>query len=283
MSQQYGGPPPQPPHPSYAPYPPYPPYPPPKKRRSAPFWLLILGLPLVLLVGCMAVVANIATTAPHKDITTAQAASSPGAQGSSDAAAAEPTAETESPTPSPSPSPLTKPKTYRGFGAKVLKIKPTEKPGLATITHRGGSNFVISTVTQDGEQQDLLVNTIGHYEGTVVYNVDAGTQTSAFKITADGAWTVVLRPLALARTSKGVALKGDGDDVVHIDPPYGGLVSMRVRHTGTSNFVVYAYHGDDGKELLINEIGRYNGEVLMPNDTFLLVIKAEAAWSMRKT
>ncbi|GII64706.1 hypothetical protein Skr01_47910 [Sphaerisporangium krabiense] len=282
MSQQYGGPPQQPPYPPYAPYPPYPP--PKKKRLGAVFWILVVGLPLMLLVGCVAVVASLSSIDPEKSTTTTQAASSPGAReaedrGADEAAETEPTAEPES----PPPSPVAKPRTYRGVGTRVLKIKPTEEPGLATINHRGGSNFVVHTVTQEGEEQDLLVNTIGDYRGTVVYNIDAGTQTSAFKITADGAWTIVLSPLALARTSAGDRLKGAGDDAVHIDPAYKGLVSVRVRHTGTSNFVVYAFHGDGEEELLINEIGRYDGEVLMPDGTFLLVIKAEGAWSMRRT
>ncbi|MEV7971272.1 hypothetical protein AB0O34_35555 [Sphaerisporangium sp. NPDC088356] len=272
MSHQYGGPP-QQPYPPYGAYPP----PPPRKRRRGLFWLAVIGLPFLLLVGCTAVVVSVANTAQ-----TTPRSALPQAQASEEdsAASTEPAAETPAPTPPPQP----KPKMYKGFGSKVLKIKPTEKPGMATITHQGASNFAVKTVTAEGEEQDLLVNEIGNYKGTVIYNVDAGTQTSAFKIEADGAWTVLLRPITLARSWSGDRLTGRGHDVVRVDPPITGLVSVRVRHAGTSNFAVYAYHGDnDEKELLINEIGHYNGEVLMPDDTFLLVVEADGAWTMQKT
>ena len=65
----------------------------------------------------------------------------------------------------------------------------------ASFTHNGGSNFIVSIVSIDGENTDLLINEIGAYEGTVAIRA----QRAAFIglepgihviiIQADGDWT----------------------------------------------------------------------------------------------
>ena len=39
-------------------------------------------------------------------------------------------------------------------------------------------------------------------------------------------------------------------------------------------------HAVDGSELLINEIGRYRGETMLPDSTLLLEIEADGAWTI---
>jgi hypothetical protein len=51
---------------------------------------------------------------------------------------------------------------------------------------------------------------------------------------------------------------------------------------GSSNFAVHAY-SDSGADLLINEIGKYGGEVLLPSGTLVVEINADGAWTMQKT
>jgi hypothetical protein len=57
------------------------------------------------------------------------------------------------------------------------------------------------------------------------------------------------------------------------------LATATLQHTGTSNFVVYAYTSS-GAELLVDEIGAYNGEVLLPAGTLLLEVTADGAWTV---
>ena len=65
------------------------------------------------------------------------------------------------------------------------------------------------------------------------------------------------------------------------DAVQGDLVTARVTHTGSSNFAVLSY--GDSQDLLINEIGRYTGEVLIPAGTSVLEIEADGAWSITRT
>jgi hypothetical protein len=49
-------------------------------------------------------------------------------------------------------------------------------------------------------------------------------------------------------------------------------------HRGDGNFAIWAY-GESGTDLLVNEIGRYDGEALL-GDAVLLEITANGAWSL---
>ena len=49
-----------------------------------------------------------------------------------------------------------------GTGNKVAKFKiPEGQAGIATITHKGNSNFAVTTVGADGQELALLVNVVG--------------------------------------------------------------------------------------------------------------------------
>jgi hypothetical protein len=47
-------------------------------------------------------------------------------------------------------------KSYAGSGDHVLRIRPTESPGLLTLKHTGESNFIVTTVNSSGKQEELL-------------------------------------------------------------------------------------------------------------------------------
>src|SRR5829696_10130707 len=76
--------------------------------------------------------------------------------------------------------------TYSGSGDEVVKFKkalsePT--PMLITTTWRGGDdNNTIYAYDADGNEGDLLVNTIGSYKGTNIINLDDGDNVKALKI-----------------------------------------------------------------------------------------------------
>lgn len=200
----------------------------------------------------------------------------------------EPTPEpTEEPTEEPTPE-LTdeldfKPITLKGRGNRVMRFNvPPESAAIATITEHGSSNFVVWTIAEDGDETDLLVNTIGNYTGRVIFDTDAGSHTIAFKITSNGSWTIVIRPLTSApKWSGSGTIKGKGDSVLHITGDVSGFATVKITHSGRENFVVWSY-SDNGRDLLVNEIGHYSGETLLPDGTFLLVINADGAWTIRR-
>lgn len=147
------------------------------------------------------------------------------------------------------------------------------------MTHNGAANFAVWSIDASGGQNDLLANVIGPYSGTVLFDEGSGVHSVAFDVDADGAWTIVIKPISAARVWDGLAnLTGRGDDVVIVNPPSSGLTVTTIAHQGEANFAVWAY-GGSGTDLLVNEIGAYSGDSLLADGTFLLEINADGSWS----
>ena len=198
--------------------------------------------------------------------------------------AAAPTATPEPtlpPTAEPTAAPAFAPITLTGSGSKVAKFTiPEDAAAIATISSTGSSNFAVWSVAADGTKNDLLVNVIGRYAGTVLFDVSFGEHSLAFEIDASGSWQIVIQPPTAARIwEAGAPGTGTGDDVLLLEVPPSGLVSSTIKHTGTSNFAIRSY-SPEGGDLLVNEVGAYSGEVIIPSGTYLLAINADGAWSL---
>jgi hypothetical protein len=185
------------------------------------------------------------------------------------------------PTPKPTPAPVGAfaPIVLSGSGSAVPRFTiPEDAIAIATIVYNGGGNFAVWTVDSTGAKTDLLVNEIGAYGGTVLFDEDG--HSSAFSVLASGPWSITVKPIEMARKwTQGSNLGGQGDDVVVLEPPTSGLTSTTITHTGSSNFAVWSW-SLYGRDLLVNEIGSYNGEVLLGDGTILFEVKADGAWSM---
>jgi hypothetical protein len=70
--------------------------------------------------------------------------------------------------------------------------------------------------------------------------------------------------------------------VLVVMPAVSGLTTVNVNHSGSGNFIVYSY-GENDSDLLVNEIGSYRGEILLPDWTVLLSINADGKWSFVKS
>jgi hypothetical protein len=176
---------------------------------------------------------------------------------------------------------------FHGKGDDVVRIHTTKTPGLLRLTHRGESNFIVHTVGPRGKTGELLVNEIGPYDGTVLYN-DYGANsygtrgTSGLAIRADGAWTATFMPLSKARCWCAATIRGRGDQVLKLSPTRG-LRTMRAAHGGEANFIVHAYTRTGSySDLLVNEIGRYKGKVLLPTGTRLVTVHADGPWTLTR-
>ncbi len=173
-----------------------------------------------------------------------------------------------------------KPIKLSGRGSKVAKFSiPEDAPAIATITNKGASNFAVESIATDGSTNDLLVNEIGNFSGTVLFDESVGQHSVAFKVTSSGTWTITIKPVTAARVwNPATKLTGKGDDVVQLQPAASGLMTLTISHAGASNFAVIAY-GPGGSELLVNEIGRYSGQVLLPDGALLLSVEADGSWT----
>jgi len=143
---------------------------------------------------------------------------------------------------------------------------------VARFTHNGESNFVVWAYFDGGK--DLLVNTIGAYEGTRPVVGDE----LVLDIDADGAWTVEIAPIGWAADA---AFSGRGDAVSGVfDPPSTG--PWEFWHNGTSNFVVWL-HCAGGSNLVQNEIGPVSGSgiVAFEEGPCCWEVEADGDWSLK--
>lgn len=167
---------------------------------------------------------------------------------------------------------------YSGAGDSILPITlpdGMDSAAVATISHVGSSNFAIWSLDAGMNQDDLMVNTIGNYNGTVLFNNSSGVDISSLEISADGAWTVTVRSLLSLREFDGAAVAGVGDDVVVYR---GGAGAASITHDGVSNFAVWTY--GDGSDLVVNEIGAYTGTTRWAGGPSLVVVSADGNWGI---
>jgi hypothetical protein len=150
-----------------------------------------------------------------------------------------------------------------GQGDSVLDSgKRDGYPAVAHINYSGGGNFAVWNY---GANVDFLVNEF----------------TTRFEITGRGSWRIELVPLELARVEFIPGdIAGEGDDVVIFNAGTNIPDTMTIDASlARSNFAIWSYGG--GRDLLVNEIAPYQGTVIVPGETVLLVIMAEGPWSLR--
>jgi len=165
-----------------------------------------------------------------------------------------------------------------GRGDVVLRIEGQELPTVAVITHQGkNTNFAVTSYIGT-EYNALLVNEIGNYSGMVY----VAPLVDTLEITAGGDWTVTRYNLDGATQWDGLTdLAGEGDSVVVLTGGSSGAVA--ITNQSESNFSIVAYDEfGEYLDLLVNEIGDYSGEVLLPDaDPMALDITAVGGtWTM---
>lgn len=200
----------------------------------------------------------------------------------------EPTATVEPsptapPTATPEPTPLPDPILLTGTGDAIVDLEKSEDPMLVRISgNAGGSHFAVSNYGADGQQIDLLVNTVEPYEGIRPLDFRSGEHTARFEVSATGAWEIEVLPLAMVRRlSLPGMIEGEGDDVVALvdgDPDLATITG----NAGGSHFAVHSF-GSLFPDLLVNTVDPYEGTVMLDPDTVLLAVSAEGPWTIDVT
>jgi hypothetical protein len=181
---------------------------------------------------------------------------------------------TVSTTPAPttvSPSPAV----YDGTGDDVVAItKPSNGAAIVHATYSAGSNFIVTGLDDNNQQTDVLINEIGAYDGSVPLDF-RDTNTTRLEVKASGPWHIEVRDPRSAQPFDS-AVQGHGDNVLL----YTGKAGIAaISHNGQSNFVVDEYT-KSGENLLVNEIGVYNGRVPFARGRSAIAIKADGDWSI---
>ena len=182
------------------------------------------------------------------------------------------------PTPEPEPEAV-EPQSFSGTGSEVVILDPLgEDVFYAHVTHDGSSNVALWSVDENGQDIDLLVNEIGGDEGEVAVNF--GEDPAALRVEADGDWSIELVHLGEAPRWDGESVHEDrGDSVVIVDGVADGLAPVTLTHDGESNFAIWAW-GESYPDLIVNDIGAYDGTTLLPDGSLVLQVTADGTWTI---
>jgi hypothetical protein len=261
--------------------------------RRRPPWRLAGGLTSALaalaLLGACGVVPDTSTDDPAATPEVAAEAADAeqvDTRSSAPEAAESTAASTESaegspedePEAAPEPEPV-EPQSFSGTGSEVVLLEPLgEDVFYAHVTHDGSSNVALWSVDENGQDIDLLVNEIGGYEGEVAVNF--GEDPAALRVEADGDWSIDLVHLGEAPRWDGESVYEDrGDSVVIVDGVADGLTPVTLTHDGESNFAIWAW-GESYPDLIVNDIGAYDGTTLLPDGSLVLQVDADGAWTI---
>lgn len=166
--------------------------------------------------------------------------------------------------------------TESGTGDSVIDLPASQ--GIITATHDGSANFILTVLDNGNAMTELPVNVIGSYEGTTAYGMDGlAAEAAALEIVADGNWEVTVAPVTDApEFSESQAAQGDGVFLYT-----GGSDTWVVSHTGEANFIVtYVSESLFGWDLLVNEIGPYEGTVAVTSGPAVVIVMADGEWSL---
>jgi len=106
-----------------------------------------------------------------------------------------------------------------GTGDQVIELPADVTAGMVHATHNGTGHFAITGLDENNEFSDLLVNTVGAYDGVTAFGVHSILPTGErLQVSADGDWTIEVQPLNSASELPG---SGTGNGVFSFTGPAG--------------------------------------------------------------
>ncbi|MWV40462.1 hypothetical protein [Natrialba sp. INN-245] len=172
---------------------------------------------------------------------------------------------------------------FDGTGATVTDEFDLETGvTIAEATHDGESNFVVELIPTDDSRSQLLVNTIGAYDGAAGVLTDTGRYL--VDIDADGAWALeVGQPDPEEDDAESLPVELEGDSAAWDGPfQFEGLGQAHGTHEGQGNFIVEILpHGGRFPGLVFNELDQFDGETTFNLDSIgFVTVEAAGPWSL---
>jgi hypothetical protein len=199
------------------------------------------------------------------------------------------TGPTDTPEPTFTPTPAPQPIELTGTGSKVINLSKWNGPAVVHLVYKGSRNFMVDSLDADGENTSFMgmVNEIGAYDGWKPLDFGMWGKevlTTRFQIQSSGEWTITVYPLELQYLKTAQVpgtYEGKGDEVVLLQ---GGQADVATfDYKGERNFMVDAISTDGSQDGIVNEIGAYNGQVVMPKESTLIVVTASGPWTVEFT
>ena len=170
---------------------------------------------------------------------------------------------------------FTEPIELHGSGDDRVAVDiPGDDPAILHLTHDGSTYARVSSVDSDGQRIQRIVRERGTYEGARPLNFD-GPPVSALDISADGDWSIVIRPLTDARQARG-RIEGAGDEVVLLADH--DAAALEATHHGRSRFNVRTWgHLRLG---MVGAVGDYEGRVELHPEVVAIEVVADGDWTL---
>ena len=143
---------------------------------------------------------------------------------------------------------------------------------VVTLTHDGQSSFIVTAL--QGNSSENLTSAIGAYRGQRPLVVQGPV---SFKVTADGAWTLQIQPMASGGQPK---FSGTGDAVsAYFQPPRPA--PWAIAHDGRAGFFVFA-HCLGGSIAVADKTGAFQEteQIEFGRGPCFWEVRADGAWSL---
>jgi len=161
---------------------------------------------------------------------------------------------------------------FRGNGDNILDLDWPYGIAIVQITGNSGSNhFAVKSLDENNETLDLLVNTTDVYDGTKLINLRDGEVVKRFEVSASGEWLITVKPISeIQKVNSPGEIMGIGDDAFALP---NSCDKLEISGNDSSHyFGIVAYSGSEGRTLLVNTTDPYQGTVLCPGQTILIVV-----------
>lgn len=167
------------------------------------------------------------------------------------------------------------PVVYTGAGDDVIEITPPNDLWAFRISGNSGAHhFSVTGYAENGEYNDLFVNTTEPYSGITL---DQSQTTTMLEIKAEGEWTVELISFGLLDVIHGGDTYTGTGDMVFLMYDYGKTADIS-GNADAHHFAVKA-HSETTTDLLVNTTDPYEGTVLLRDKFFVVEVTAESPWT----
>lgn len=161
-----------------------------------------------------------------------------------------------------------------GTGAFTLTLPAGVGYGLVHATHQGTAGFSLTVLDSTGAEAELLVDTIGTYDGTTGLGLTSATEPATIQVAADGPWTLEISPITAATA---LPAAGHGDGVFLYDGP---ATDVALTHTGGSYLFAWQQSGAAyDVALLADEAGEFSGTAPLAAGPALVVVNSDGDWT----